>query len=98
VQRYEEFVKISAAAMPSVEINSVLFYGADGLRGAQPHVGRVKINRDIFPKQVLKPTAGMIFMLRFMSRKVNTYADVLPQKPLWLSLRYMFNLKPESDK
>lgn len=48
--------------MPSVEINSVLFYGADGLRGAQPHVGRVKINRDIFPKQVLKPTAGMIFM------------------------------------
>ena len=77
--------------MPSVEINSVLFYGADGLRGAQPHVGRVKINRDIFP-------AGMIFMLRFMSRKVNTYADVLPQKPLWLSLRYMFNLKPESDK
>lgn len=59
--------------MPSVEINSVLFYGADGLRGAQPHVGRVKINRDIFLKQVLKPTAGMIFMLRFMSRKVNTY-------------------------
>ena len=68
MQRYEEFVKISAAAMPSVEINSVLFYGADGLRGAQPHVGRVKINRDIFPKQVMKPTAGMIFMLRFMSR------------------------------
>ena len=84
--------------MPSVEINSVLFYGADGLRGAQPHVGRVKINRDISLMQVLKPFVDMIFMLRFMSRKVNTYADVLPQKPLWLSLRYMFNLKPESDK
>ena len=64
--------------MPSGEINSVLFYGADGLRGAQPHVGRVKINRDIFPKQVLKPTAGMIFMLRFMSRTANTDADFLP--------------------
>lgn len=61
--------------MPSVEINSVLFYGADGLRGAQPHVGRVKINRDIFPKQVLKPFVGMIFMLRFMSRTANTDAD-----------------------
>ena len=78
MQRYEEFVKISAAARPSVEINSVLFYGADGLHGAQPHVGRVKINRDIFPKQVLKPTAGMIFMLRFMSRTANTDADFLP--------------------
>lgn len=64
--------------MPSVEINSVLFYGADGLRGAQPHVGRVKINRDIFPKQVLKPFVGMIFMLRFMSRTANTDADFLP--------------------
>lgn len=64
--------------MPSVEINSVLFYGADGLRGAQPHVGRVKINRDIFQKQVLKSAAGMIFMLRFMSRTANTDADFLP--------------------
>lgn len=64
--------------MPSVEINSVLFYGADGLRGAQPHVGRVKINRDIFPKQVLKPFVDMIFMLRFMSRTANTDADFLP--------------------
>ena len=89
MQRYEEFVKISAAARPSVEINSVLFYGADGLHGVQPYTGRVKINRDIFPMQVLKPFVGMIFMLRFMSRKVNTYADVLPQKPLWLSLRYI---------
>lgn len=64
--------------MPSVEINSVLFYGADGLRGAQPHVGRVKINRDIFPMQVLKPFVDMIFVLRFMSRTANTDADFLP--------------------
>ena len=77
MQRYEEFVKISAAAMPSVEINSVLFYGADGLRGAQPHVGRVKINRDIFPMQVLKPIVDMIFVLRFMSRTANTDTDFL---------------------
>lgn len=33
--------------MPSVEINSVLFYGADGSRGAQPYAGIVKINRGI---------------------------------------------------
>ncbi len=64
--------------MPSVEINSVLFYGADGLHGAQPYTGRVKINRDIFPMQVLKPFVGMIFMLRFMSRTANTDADFLP--------------------
>ena len=63
--------------MPSVEINSVLFYGADGLRGAQPHVGRVKINRDIFPMQVLKPIVDMIFVLRFMSRTANTDTDFL---------------------
>lgn len=30
-----------------MEINSVLFYGADGLHGAQPYAGRVKINRGI---------------------------------------------------
>ena len=64
--------------MPSVEINSVLFYGADGLRSAQPHVGRVKINRDISQMQVLKPFVDMIFMLRFMSRTANTDADFLP--------------------
>lgn len=63
--------------MPSVEINSVLFYGADGLRGAQPHVGRVKINRDISLMQVLKPFVDMIF-IRFMSRTANTDADFLP--------------------
>ena len=73
--------------MPSVEINSVLFYGADGLRGAQPHVGRVKINRDIFPKQVLKPTAGMIFMFHVTYSKYGR--GFFAVNAVMVSLRYI---------